>query len=142
MGSEDFPKQNELSSFFSLNGGFDNAHTGDDETNFYFSIGCNALKEGVRKFTSFFKSPLLLNECINKERQAVHEEYILWTNDDNCRKWEVLKQLASKNSKRFSIGNNETLSHDKIRDQLKEFHSKYYSSNIMTACLKSNCSIE
>jgi secreted Zn-dependent insulinase-like peptidase len=53
----------------------------------------------------FFKSALLNPDCVEKERQAVHEEYMLWTNDDNCRKWGILHEIANGRFSRFTIGN-------------------------------------
>ncbi len=43
---------------------------------------------------------------------------MLWTNDDNCRKWEILRKLATGPYQRFSIGNQETLGHADIRQDL------------------------
>ena len=81
-------------------------------------------------------------ECIEKESQAVHEEFVLWTNDDNCRKWEVLRKLASGPYSRFNIGNTETLRHEHIREDLVSFYDRYYSANIINAVLCSNYSIK
>ena len=72
----------------------DNAYTSDTETNYYFEIANKSFSEAVERITNFFTGALLSESCISKEIQAVHEEYVLWTNDDNCRKWEVLKRLA------------------------------------------------
>lgn len=90
MGSSKYPAENEYSEFISLNAGHDNAFTDDLETNYYFDIGAAKFLEGVDRMSEFFKSALLKANCVEKERQAVHEEYMLWVNDDNCRKWGVL----------------------------------------------------
>ena len=43
---------------------------------------------------------------------------------------------------RFGTGNFDTLKKESIRDELLEFHKKWYSSNIMNLCVYSNHSIE
>ena len=105
MGSDKFPSHNEYSSFISENSGFDNAYTSDEETNYYFEIKNSSFNEAVDRLANFFTGALLKKECIEKERQAVHEEFVLWTNDDNCRKWEVLRKMASPPYSYFTIGN-------------------------------------
>lgn len=87
MGSKKFPVHNEYSSFINQNSGMDNAYTSDVETNYYFEISNKAFFEATERLTNFFTGALLTESCITKETQAVHEEYVLWTNDDNCRKW-------------------------------------------------------
>ena len=42
----------------------------------------------------------------------------------------------------FSIGNNETLGHQKVRDDLVEFYNKNYSSNIINAVLCSSMNLK
>ena len=67
---------------------------------------------------------------------------MLWTNDDNCRKWEVLRKLGSPPYSRSTIGNQETLNHEHIREDLVGFYNQRYSSNIINAVLCSDHSIE
>ena len=66
----------------------------------------------------------------------------MWTNDDNCRKWEVLRNLAVGPFSKFSIGNNETLNHPEIREDLVKFYEKNYSSNIINMVACSSLTIE
>ena len=106
MGSTKYPEHNSYTSFISNNSGFDNAYTADEETNFYFEVKNSAFCEATERLANFFTGALLNETCIEKERQAVHEEYVLGKNDDSCRKWEVLKKLAVGPFRKFSIGNN------------------------------------
>jgi len=126
----------------SKNAGYDNAFTDDIETNYYFDIDTKSFVEGVERMSEFFKSALLTVDCVEKERQAVHEEFVLWTNDDNCRKWGILHEIAHGQFSRFSIGNQSTLNHDKIHSDLKAFYDKHYSANLINAVLLSNLSFE
>lgn len=142
MGSTKYPEHNSYSSFITNNSGFDNAYTSDSETNYYFEVKNSALCEAAERLSNFFTGALLNETCIEKESQAVHEEYVLWTNDDNCRKWEVLRKLAVGPYSRFSIGNNKTLRHPDIREDLVEFYNKFYSSNIIKGVICSYLPIE
>jgi secreted Zn-dependent insulinase-like peptidase len=65
----------------------DNAYTSDEETNYYFEIANNQFGKGVERITDFFVEALLTSSCIEKERQAVHEECMLRCAEDNSRKW-------------------------------------------------------
>lgn len=142
MGSARFPLHNEYSEFMTHNAGYDNAFTDDLETNYYFEIASSKFIEGVDRLSEFFKSALLVPDCVEKERQAVHEEYVLWTNDDNCRKWGILHELGHGQFSRFTIGNQTTLNHPKIHDDLKCFYDTYYSANMINAVLLSNLPFE
>lgn len=94
--------------------------------------------EGVERLTDFFVEALLAEECITKERQAVHEECQLRCGEDNSRKWEILKNFASGPYHNHSIGNNNTLSHPFVGQDLKEFYRNEYSANRTTAVLLSS----
>jgi insulysin len=54
-----------------------------------------------------------------------------------------MQELSHENSAldRFWFGNIKSLKHPEIRDELLEFHSKWYSANIMKLCLSGNQSI-
>ena len=98
--------------------------------------------EGVERLADFFVEALLTESCIEKERQAVHEECQLRCCEDNSRKWEILKHFASGPYHNHSIGNNETLSHPKVAEDLREFYQREYSANRINAVLLSALSIE
>ena len=66
MGSENYPDYNSYSKFLTNNCGDSDAHTDDDETNYYFSIKNSAFVEAIDRFLDFFIHPLLSNECIEK----------------------------------------------------------------------------
>lgn len=70
----------------------------------------------------FFVDAALSEDCISKERQAVHEECQLRCGEDNSRKWEILKHFASGPYHNHSIGNNGTLSHPEVGIDLRNFY--------------------
>lgn len=57
----------------SLNSGYDNAYTSDDQTNYHFEIANAKFEEAVERLCDFFVKAELTKTCIEKERQAVHE---------------------------------------------------------------------
>lgn len=66
---------------------------------------------------------------------------MLWTSDDSTRKWEIIHALGDGPYARFTIGNQDTLNHKDILDDLRAYYDKCYSSNIINAVLVSNLSI-
>ena len=112
-----------------------------EETNYYFEVANNGFPEGVKRLAEFFRKALLNPECVEKERQAVHEEFKLWTADDNCRKWQIIHSLAKGPYSRFTLGNQDTLNHPYILEDLKKYYDEAYSANIINAVLISNLSI-
>lgn len=91
-------------------------------------------------FADFFIDPLLKEEAVNAEVNAVNSEY---ENDLQSNAWRVLqlfRLLASKDHAfhRFNIGNLKTLLLDpkkknlNLRQELVKHYQKYYSSHIMT----------
>ena len=86
MGSPKYPSHTEYAEYMSLNSGYENAFTQDDETNYYFEVSNQAFENGLDRLCDFFSGSLLKEECIEKEIQAVHEEFVLQMNDDSCRR--------------------------------------------------------
>lgn len=64
MGSRKFERYNEYSEFMSLNSGFDNAYTSDEETNYHFEIANAKFPEAVERLCDFFVKAMLTSSCI------------------------------------------------------------------------------
>ena len=133
MGSEKYPDQGEYKKFITDHGGSDNAYTSLTITNYYFDIAKEAFYEGLDRFAQFYICPLMKEECVNKEINAVHSEYEYKLNMDGRRLWQLERSLAKEDSiyNKFSVGNLETLKKDGLVEQLKKFHGEWYSSNQM-----------
>ena len=71
----------------------------------------------------------------------MHEEFVLWSDDDETRKEEILRKLGSAPFSRFSVGNKYTLDYPSVREDLMSFYDKYYSSNLMNVVLCSHLPI-
>ena len=58
-GSKKYPKDDEFSTFLTINGGDFNAYTSDEDTNFYFTLSSKALEQALEIFSRFFIDPSL-----------------------------------------------------------------------------------
>lgn len=58
-------------------------------------------------------------------------------NDDNSRKCGLMQCLGKGEFSRFSIGNQQTLNHQYIQQDLRDFFNRYYSANLMMAVVLS-----
>ena len=143
IGTEKYPEVDSFQNFINANGGGSNAYTASDHTNYFFDIKTSAFREGLDRFAHFFISPLLSEEYVDREKNAVHSEYQMQKKEDGWRQFMVSK--LAMNSKyggsRFSIGSLETLSGD-VREELVEFQNDQYSADQMGAVVLSNESIE
>ena len=133
MGSEKYPDQAEYKKFISDNGGSNNGSTSLTITNYYFDVSKDAFYGALDIFAQFFICPLMKDECVNKEINAIHSEYEYKLNMDSRRLWQLERSLSREDSiyNKLSVGNLETLKKDGLREQLKAFHTKWYSANQM-----------
>lgn len=133
MGSEKYPDENYFSEYIKENGGYDNAYTDNEITNYYFKIQHNAFLHALNIFSRFFIDPLMSESSMEREMNAVHSEHSKNITSDHWRKSGIISYLSHKKSiyNKFGTGNLETLDKDGLNDALHSHHSKYYSSNNM-----------
>ena len=75
MGSEKYPEQNDYSTYIKDNGGYSNAFTGMNYTNYHFEVSNQAFEGALDRFSMFFTCPLLKEDSAEKEMNAVDSEY-------------------------------------------------------------------
>lgn len=99
-----------------------------------------AFEGALDRFAQFFIEPLLGENQTAREMKAVDSEYNMGLQSDYWRFNALQGHLSRKESaqNRFTCGNLETLQVPGIRDALINFHSKYYSANIMKLVVSSN----
>ncbi len=137
LGTEKYPQPDEYSKFINSNGGSQNAFTAANITTYYFDIKQESLEQTLDRFSQFFVAPLFTSEFVDREKNAVHSEYMLKIKDKFRRGMAAQRQAYDTASpySMFSVGNLDTLS-DKngksIRFDLIDFYNVHYSSNIMT----------
>lgn len=145
MGSEKYPAENGFDAFLKKHGGSDNASTDCERTIFQFDVQRKYFKEALDRWAQFFICPLMIEDAIDREVEAVDSEYQLARPSDSHRKEMLFGSLAKPNHPmtKFCWGNAQTLKHEpkenKINtyERLREFWKRYYSAHYMTLTVQS-----
>jgi insulysin len=140
LGTEKYPSENGFSEFLSLHGGQSNASTTAEHTTYYFDVEHGALDEALDRFSQFFISPLFNEESVLREVNAVDAEHLKNQQLDNWRVKQVMRETSRLGHpyRKFGTGNRKSLLHGpaaqgmNIREKLIEFHSNFYSANLMS----------
>uniref|UniRef100_A0A8D3C1V6 Insulin-degrading enzyme n=1 Tax=Scophthalmus maximus TaxID=52904 RepID=A0A8D3C1V6_SCOMX len=143
LGTKKYPKENEYSQFLSEHAGSSNAFTSGEHTNYYFDVSHEHLEGALDRFAQFFLCPLFDESCKDREVNAVDSEHEKNLMNDAWRLFQLEKATGNPNHpfSKFGTGNKLTLetrpSKDgiDIRQELLQFHSTYYSSNLMGLCV-------
>jgi len=143
LGTEKYPDESEYTNFMVQHGGAPNACTGHDYTNYFFDVKSESLLEAIDRFAQFFISPLFNADATDRELNAIESEHSKNVLNDAWRKNYINACTAKEGHvyNKFGTGNLETLKTipEKegidIRELLLDFHSKFYSANIMTVAV-------
>jgi len=143
LGTEKYPDVDEYSTYLRTNGGYSNAYTSSDLTNYQFQVLPDAFEGAIDRFSQFFTSPLFTEEYTAREVNAVNSEHQKNIMNDNWRRFRISGLFAKEGhpEQKFGTGNLETLG-DIDRTELLEFYDKYYSSNRMGLALLSTHSLD
>jgi nardilysin len=137
MGSEKFPKENEFDQFIKNRNGFDNAMTECEHTIFYFKIDEEHLAGALDRFSQFFIAPLMSQNSMEREMEAVESEFQNDINSDVYRINQLFASLVRQGhpAANFTWGNLKTLrdgiSQENLHRIVHEFRRKFYKSNRM-----------
>lgn len=148
MGCEKYPGENEFEQFMQKSGGFCNADTGLNETTFYFRVREQFLDEGMDRFSSLFKKPLLRKEMMMREREAVDSEYSAKKNGEAARRHQLLAQLSQQSHPfgKFICGNLKTLKKniddDTLHRKVHAFKAEHYLAHRTYVCVQSKRSLD
>ncbi|VDD81183.1 unnamed protein product [Mesocestoides corti] len=145
MGSEKYPRENDFDDYVCQRDGFTNAFTDGEFTIFYFDIQRRHFGPALDKFANFFVSPLLSEDCVNRELEAVHSEYELAKANDHWRLEHFVSSLAKDGTpyRKFGFGNrislkdNPTSIGTNVYEMLRQFQLRYYTSQLMTLAIES-----
>ncbi|KAL5015986.1 hypothetical protein ScPMuIL_005575 [Solemya velum] len=145
MGSQKYPKENDFDDFLSRHGGESNAWTDCERTCFYFEVEQKHFHKALDKFAHFFISPLLLQDSVDREIEAVDNEFKMSIQQDSERVNQLVAQMAKPGHPmtKFLCGNTETLKTlpaergIDIYKQLKDFYLQFYSAPLMTLVVHS-----
>jgi insulysin len=144
MGTEKYPNENEYSDFIKNQGGYNNAFTSLSDTNYHFEVSNDGFEKALDMFAQFFISPLLGDSQAEREMNAVDSEFNMSQQSDAWRKFMMLQHISHPDSAlcRFNCGNLKSLKKDGIRQNLLDFHKKWYSANIMNLVVAGKHSIQ
>lgn len=132
MGTDKYPEENLYDKLCKENTGRNNAFTNLDNTNFYFDVKNEKFRELLDIFAQFYICPTFNESSTEREMKAVHSEYEMNLQNDMWRQFQLLRNCGKGSPySKFNIGNNDTLNHEGIRDELIKFHTENYSANIM-----------
>lgn len=145
MGSEKYPSENGFDAFLKKHGGSDNASTDCERTIFQFDVQNKRFKEALDRWAQFFIYPLMIEDAVDREVEAVDSEYQLAKPSDSHRKEMLFGSLAKPDHpmSKFCWGNAQTLkTKPKEKDinvykRLREFWKRYYSAHYMTLAVQS-----
>mmetsp|Transcript_25853 Transcript_25853/g.29808 ORF Transcript_25853/g.29808 Transcript_25853/m.29808 type:complete len:175 (+) Transcript_25853:192-716(+) len=140
LGTDKYPEEDTYSKHCSDFGGYSNAFTSLTATNYHFEISNEGFDLALDMFAQFFISPKFNDTSVGKEMNAVNQEHEKNLQNDMWRFMQLLQNESNPNSalNRFATGSLETLQKDGCVEALKEFHNKWYSSNIMHLVVYSN----
>ena len=133
MGTKKYPDENDYNVYLHSHGGSSNAYTDKENTNYHFDVSADHLEGALDRLAQFFIDPLLKEDAVDRERQAVDSENSMHLQSDYWRHHQLIKTLMKPDHPfaKFSTGNAETLHVEGIRESLVEFYNKHYSSNRM-----------
>ena len=143
LGTEKYPDEAEYSNYLRSNGGYSNAYTAGDHTDYHFEVNHQAFEGALDRFSQFFIAPLLDAEFTEREMNAVDSEFEMNLQSDGWRQQEMFRTMvrADHPEHHFSIGNLKTLE-GISRAEFLDFYDRYYSANLMALALTSSASLD
>ncbi|MFZ0564887.1 MAG: insulinase family protein, partial [Chlamydiales bacterium] len=132
LGTEKYPEEEGFSRHLDEYGGKHNAFTMADRTVYMFSVNNDGFSEALDRFGQFFITPLFNPSGVERECNAIHQEFCKDIPLDFWRMHYVKKELANRSHPfhRFCIGNLDTLA--KIsQEELKKWYRAHYSAHRM-----------
>lgn len=132
LGTEKYPGVDDYGTYITENGGYDNAYTSGDHTNYFFEINHEALEGGLDRFAQFFIAPLFTQDYTDRELSAVNSEHQRRLENDDWREYRVMNLFYREGhpERLFSTGSLETLG-GVTREELLSFYRERYSSDRM-----------
>jgi len=143
LGTEKYPDVEDYKMYLSNNGGYSNAYTAEDHTNYLFEVIHDAYEGALDRFSQFFISPEFNPDFTKREINAVNSEFQKNLEHDYWRMRQIKRAIYDSlhPTNHFEIGSKETLEMVD-REVLLDFHKKYYSANQMSLALLSKFSIK
>jgi insulysin len=143
LGTEKYPGEGDYGNYIRSHGGFSNAYTAGDHTNYHFEINHDAFDGALDRFAQFFIAPLFTEEFTEREMNAVDSENEKNLENDLYRIDRVQRSYFNQDhpENHFSTGNATTLKGIE-RAEFVGFYDRYYSANQMAVALTSAVSLD
>ena len=146
MGSEKYPGENDFYDFISQNGGISNAFTSGEVTDVHYQVNTDALDRSLEIFADMYQHPLFTYDVAQLECFSIESEFQMNYNELSFHLEGVLKALYDPGhpATKFTTGSYKTLVKDVLSagrnfsEEMRQFHQKYYHSNIMNMVIISN----
>lgn len=140
LGTEKYPDENSYSAYLNEHGGFSNAYTASEETQYQFEVAKDALQGALDRFSTFFTCPLFTAGATGRELEAVDSEHSKNLQNDMWRQYQLDKATSNPAYpySKFGTGNSVTLRDTPaaqgvdVRQELLKFHGSHYSASRMT----------
>ena len=143
LGTDKYPSEAGYADFIESHGGFSNAYTAMENTNYYFDILPNHLVGALDRFAQFFIAPKLSEDSTGREAGAVDQEHMKNLQSDAWRTNRLLQDVASRSHpySKFGTGCRRTLSvkpRAEMVAALRKFWSSHYTAgNLILSVLGS-----
>ena len=143
LGTKKYPDVSDYGNYLKTNGGYSNAYTARDRTNYHFEIRHDALEGALDRFAQFFIAPLFTPEFTEREMNAVNSENQKNLENDMWREYQLNNSLyrADHPANHFSTGNRETLA-GTTQEELLAFYRTHYSADRMTLAITGKASLD
>ncbi|GAB5558472.1 MAG: insulinase family protein [Synoicihabitans sp.] len=143
LGTEKYPDVSDYGTFINTNGGYNNAYTTTDLTNYQFEVRHEALEGALDRFAQFFIAPLFNPDFTEREVNAVNNEAMRHVQSDVRRMLNVRRELynPAAGESKFSTGNLKTLANADA-DVVRAFYEANYSADRMALAIASNVSLD
>ncbi|MDB4474741.1 insulinase family protein, partial [Opitutaceae bacterium] len=143
LGTEKYPDVSDYGTFINTNGGYNNAYTSTDLTNYQFEVRHEALDGALDRFAQFFIAPLFNPDFTEREVNAVNNEAMRHVQNDLRRMLNVRRELYNPEAgeSKFSTGNLNTLANADAT-VVRTFYEANYSADRMALTIASNASLD
>lgn len=97
--------------YLAKHGGYANAYTSTDNTNYYFDVNADALLGALERFSCFFHSPIFSSTSTLRELDAIESEHRKNLQSDSWRIGQLKKHLSCSGHPftKFGTGDKQTL---------------------------------
>ena len=143
LGTEKYPDVSDYGTFINTNGGYNNAYTSTDLTNYQFEVRHEALDGALDRFAQFFIAPLFNPDFTEREVNAVNNEAMRHVQSDVRRMLNVRRELynPAAGESKFSTGNLKTLANADAA-VVRAFYEANYSADRMALSIASNAPLD